>query len=89
MCYQGKCPLSLRVSLVCWLIVIVLRLQSCFFVQIIYNIFLIILGADIANVANEAALIAARDLNEEIFMTHFEQAIERVVAGQLTRGGAI
>lgn len=38
-------------------------------------------GADIANVCNEAALIAARDLNESIIMKHFEQAIERVVAG--------
>ncbi|GFX50804.1 AFG3-like protein 2 [Trichonephila clavipes] len=38
-------------------------------------------GADIANVCNEAALIAARDLNESIQMNHFEQAIERVVAG--------
>jgi len=32
-------------------------------------------------VCNEAALIAARDLNETIEMKHFEQAIERVVAG--------
>lgn len=38
-------------------------------------------GADIANVCNEAALIAARDLNESIELRHFEQAIERVVAG--------
>ncbi|RWS20490.1 ATPase-like protein, partial [Leptotrombidium deliense] len=38
-------------------------------------------GADIANVCNEAALIAARDLNENIVFKHFEQAIERVVAG--------
>uniref|UniRef100_A0A336MU87 CSON004109 protein n=1 Tax=Culicoides sonorensis TaxID=179676 RepID=A0A336MU87_CULSO len=38
-------------------------------------------GADIANVCNEAALIAARDLNESIILKHFEQAIERVVAG--------
>lgn len=38
-------------------------------------------GADIANVCNEAALIAARDLNESIVLKHFEQAIERVVAG--------
>ncbi|XP_073976128.1 AFG3 like matrix AAA peptidase subunit 2 isoform X2 [Rhodnius prolixus] len=38
-------------------------------------------GADIANVCNEAALIAARDLNASIIMKHFEQAIERVVAG--------
>nr|CAD7589366.1 unnamed protein product [Timema genevievae] len=38
-------------------------------------------GADIANVCNEAALIAARDLKDSIDLPHFEQAIERVVAG--------
>lgn len=30
---------------------------------------------------NEAALIAARDMNVTIGLKHFEQAIERVVAG--------
>ena len=39
-------------------------------------------GADVANVCNEAALIAARDLNEYITEKNFEQAIERVVAGK-------
>ena len=38
-------------------------------------------GADIANVCNEAALIAARDKKENIDLKNFEQAIERVVAG--------
>uniref|UniRef100_A0A8C7HEJ1 AFG3-like protein 1 n=1 Tax=Oncorhynchus kisutch TaxID=8019 RepID=A0A8C7HEJ1_ONCKI len=38
-------------------------------------------GADIANVCNEAALIAARYLNESIIVKHFEQAIERVIGG--------
>lgn len=38
-------------------------------------------GADIANVCNEAALIAARDLSSSINLKNFEQAIERVVAG--------
>ncbi|XP_012279522.1 AFG3-like protein 2 [Orussus abietinus] len=38
-------------------------------------------GADIANVCNEAALIAARDMNDNIQLKNFEQAIERVVAG--------
>lgn len=38
-------------------------------------------GADIANICNEAALIAARDMNESITMKNFEAAIERVVAG--------
>lgn len=38
-------------------------------------------GADISNVCNEAALIAARDAEESIIQKHFEAAIERVVAG--------
>ena len=38
-------------------------------------------GADIANVCNEAALIAARQRADVVAMTHFEQGIERVVAG--------
>jgi len=38
-------------------------------------------GADIANVCNEAALIAARELGPNIVLKHFEAAIERVVAG--------
>ena len=39
-------------------------------------------GADIANVCNEAALIAARHLSEAINHQHFEQAIERVIGGE-------
>uniref|UniRef100_A0A1I7VDX8 AAA domain-containing protein n=1 Tax=Loa loa TaxID=7209 RepID=A0A1I7VDX8_LOALO len=38
-------------------------------------------GADVANVCNEAALVAARDAANEIILKNFEQAIERVVAG--------
>lgn len=38
-------------------------------------------GADIANVCNEAALIAARFLSPKVELKHFEQAIERVIAG--------
>lgn len=38
-------------------------------------------GADVANVCNEAALIAARYLAPDVKMEHFEAAIERVVAG--------
>jgi AFG3 family protein len=38
-------------------------------------------GADIANVCNEAALIAARDSSDSITFKHFESAIERVIAG--------
>lgn len=39
-------------------------------------------GADIANVCNEAALIAARHLSDSINQKHFEQAIERVIGGK-------
>lgn len=39
-------------------------------------------GADIANVCNEAALIAARHLSDNINQKHFEQAIERVIGGE-------
>nr|CAD2190049.1 unnamed protein product [Meloidogyne enterolobii] len=38
-------------------------------------------GADVANVCNEAALIAARDAHDEVTAKDFEKAIERVVAG--------
>ena len=38
-------------------------------------------GADIANCCNEAALIAARASAASVEMTHFEQAIERVIGG--------
>ncbi|RMD42931.1 hypothetical protein DV735_g2219, partial [Chaetothyriales sp. CBS 134920] len=38
-------------------------------------------GADIANCVNEAALIAARAGAPSVEMTHFEQAIERVIGG--------
>ncbi|KAK7877637.1 hypothetical protein WMY93_031649 [Mugilogobius chulae] len=38
-------------------------------------------GADIANVCNEAALIAARHLSDAIDAKHLEQAIERVIGG--------
>jgi ATP-dependent 26S proteasome regulatory subunit len=43
---------------------------------------IVCLGADIANVCNEAALIAARYLSPKVELTHFEQAIERVIAGK-------
>jgi AFG3 family protein len=38
-------------------------------------------GADIANVCNEAALIAARNGATSITLEHFEAAIERVIGG--------
>ncbi|MGH0167357.1 UNVERIFIED_CONTAM: hypothetical protein FKN15_078028 [Acipenser sinensis] len=37
--------------------------------------------ADIANLCNEAALIAARHLSDAINQKHFEKAIERVIGG--------
>lgn len=38
-------------------------------------------GAEIANVCNEAALLAARENKESIEMKDFERAVDRVVAG--------
>ncbi len=38
-------------------------------------------GADLANLVNEAALLATRDDSKEISMRYFELAIERIVAG--------
>jgi len=38
-------------------------------------------GADIANICNEAALIAARDGATAVVRTHFERAIDRVIGG--------
>ncbi|GLT92566.1 hypothetical protein SLE2022_103970 [Rubroshorea leprosula] len=38
-------------------------------------------GADIANVCNEAALIAARNESAQITIEHFEAAIDRVIGG--------
>ncbi len=38
-------------------------------------------GADLANIVNEAALLAARRNKKEVTMAEFDEAIERVVAG--------
>ena len=38
-------------------------------------------GADLANLVNEAALLAARQGKKEIAMTELEESIERVIAG--------
>jgi cell division protease FtsH len=38
-------------------------------------------GADLANLVNEAALLAARQEKKEVTSTDFEQAIDRIVAG--------
>lgn len=46
-------------------------------------------GADIANVCNEAALIAARKEGTVITMEHFESAIDRVIGGLEKRNKVI
>jgi len=46
-------------------------------------------GAEIANVCNEAALIAARERANLIQMIHFEKAIERVIIGIEKKGRAL
>ena len=38
-------------------------------------------GADIANLVNEAALIAARGNDTAVNLSHFEQAVDRVIGG--------
>ena len=40
-----------------------------------------LVGADLANIANEAAIIAVRDDAPHVGMRHFEAAIDRVLAG--------
>ncbi|MBA2426340.1 MAG: ATP-dependent metallopeptidase FtsH/Yme1/Tma family protein [Actinobacteria bacterium] len=46
-------------------------------------------GADLANVVNEAALLAARFSRSEISMTELEEAIDRVLAGPERRSRVI
>ena len=43
-------------------------------------------GADLENLCNEAALLAARQLKEYIEMTDFEEALDRVLTGLKRRG---
>lgn len=38
-------------------------------------------GADLANLCNEAALVAAREANEEVTMANFEEALDRILLG--------
>jgi cell division protease FtsH len=38
-------------------------------------------GAEIANVCNEAAILAARNNRDEVTQSDFEAAIERIIAG--------
>ncbi|KAH6810489.1 FTSH protease 10 [Perilla frutescens var. frutescens] len=46
-------------------------------------------GADIANVCNEAALIAARSENVKVKMEHFDSAIDRIIGGLEKRNRVI
>jgi cell division protease FtsH len=46
-------------------------------------------GADLANLCNEAALLAARKRAKRIKMEHFEEAAERVMAGPQKRSRVI
>ncbi len=43
-------------------------------------------GADLANLVNEAAIVATRRGADEVTMTDFTQAVERIVAGSERRG---
>ena len=42
-------------------------------------------GADLANICNEAALLAARDGSEKVAMDHFEEAKDKVMLGSERR----
>ncbi|MCF7875559.1 ATP-dependent zinc metalloprotease FtsH [Candidatus Bipolaricaulota bacterium] len=46
-------------------------------------------GADLENLANEAALLAGRKGKDTVEMTDFEQSIDRVIAGVKRKGMAI
>lgn len=46
-------------------------------------------GADIANIVNEAALHAARDKSSNITERDFEYAIERVIAGMEKKNSSL
>ena len=46
-------------------------------------------GADLANLVNEAALLAARNNKTKVTMVEFEDAVERVVAGLEKQGRVI
>lgn len=46
-------------------------------------------GADLANLVNEAALLAARRNKEKVYMKEFEEARERIIAGPERKSGVI
>lgn len=63
--------------------------QYCFHVVITMFSLLSLLGADIANVCNEAALHAARIQSKKVTVSDLEYAIERIVGGLEKRTQAI
>jgi len=48
-----------------------------------------LVGADLANISNEAAIIAVRDNQDAVAMSHFEAAIDRVMAGPEKKSRAL
>ena len=46
-------------------------------------------GADLSNLINEAALLAARVNKKAIFMVEFEEAVERIIAGPERKSGSL
>ncbi|MBM3203326.1 ATP-dependent zinc metalloprotease FtsH [Candidatus Woesearchaeota archaeon] len=48
-----------------------------------------LVGADLANISNEAAIIAVRDNQDAVSMRHFEAAIDRIIAGPEKKSRAL
>ncbi|TAN51366.1 MAG: ATP-dependent metallopeptidase FtsH/Yme1/Tma family protein [Methylococcaceae bacterium] len=46
-------------------------------------------GADLANIANEAAILAVRDNQEDVTLQNFEAAIDRIIAGPEKKSRAL
>ena len=48
-----------------------------------------LVGADLANIVNEAALLAARESADKVYKKHFEEAIDRRMAGLAKKNRAM
>ena len=46
-------------------------------------------GADLANLVNEAALLAARENSEKVYMRHFEEAKDKIIMGVARKSAVI